>query len=123
MTDLLSDTPRKPSHKSRPRRYPRYRTDFPLKVTVLRDDGYAELQGRCGDLGEGGFGAVLNAELSPGEVISLDFTLPQGEALLEVRAIVRYRKGLVHGFEFLGLSAVQQQKIRSVCCSLQPASD
>ncbi|HXY52343.1 MAG TPA: PilZ domain-containing protein [Terriglobales bacterium] len=123
MTDRLSDAARKPSHKGRQRRYPRYRTDLSLKVTVLRDDGYAELRGRCGDLGEGGFGAVLNAELSPGEVISLDFALPEGDALSEVRAIVRYRKGLVHGFEFLGLTQAQQQKIQRVCRSLQPSTD
>jgi c-di-GMP-binding flagellar brake protein YcgR len=123
MTDLLSDMARKPNHKDRPRRHPRYRADIPVKVTVLGDDGYAELQGRCGDLGEGGFGAVLNAELSAGEVISLEFTLPEGDALSEVRAIVRYRKGLVHGFEFLGLTAAQQQKIQSVCRSLQPSTD
>jgi hypothetical protein len=33
------------------RRHQRYRADFPLKATVLRDKGYLEIQGRCGDIG------------------------------------------------------------------------
>jgi hypothetical protein len=120
MADLQSDPARKPGHKGWRRRYPRYRTDFLLKATVLRDDGYAEFQGRCGDLGEGGFGAVLNAELAPGEVIALDFVLPEGVEPLAVRAIVRYRKGLIHGFEFLGLTPEQQHRIQTICRSLRP---
>ena len=120
MSDIVYETANKPGHKGWRRRFPRYRTDIPLKAIVLRDDGYIELRGRCSDIGEGGLGAVLTDDLMPGEVVSLQIALdPQAESLT-VRAIVRYRKGLVHGFEFLGLSSDQQQALKTLCQNLKP---
>jgi hypothetical protein len=103
------------------RRHERYRTDFPLKATVLREEGYAELQGRCGDIGRGGIGAVFTAECGKGEVISLEFLLPPGTEPLCLRSIVRYRRGFLHGLEFLGLTEEQRQAIDSYCSTLTPS--
>jgi PilZ domain len=103
------------------RRHERYRTDFPLKATVLREEGYAELQGRCGDIGRGGIGAVFTAECVKGEVISLEFLLPPGTEPLCLRSIVRYRRGFLHGLEFLGLTEEQRQAIDSYCSTLTPS--
>ncbi len=103
------------------RRYERYRTDFPLKVKILRDTGYEELQGRCGDIGHGGMGAVFTAECVKGEVISLEFTLPESPTPLVVRSIVRYRKGFLHGLEFLGLTDEQLDTIDRYCSNLTPS--
>ncbi|MGC2198293.1 MAG: PilZ domain-containing protein [Terriglobales bacterium] len=102
------------------RRYQRHRADFPLKATVLREEGYIEIEGRCGDIGHGGMGTVLTTEVDQGEVLSLEFHLPTGTEVLPVRAIVRYRKGFVHGLEFLGLSAEQQAMIDAFCQGLVP---
>jgi len=102
------------------RRFPRHRADFPLKAAAFRDDGYAEIQGRCGDIGHGGMGTVLTAEVAPGEVLSLDFRLPALSQPFAIRAIVRYRKGFVHGLEFLALSPEQQAAIDSFCAGLEP---
>jgi len=120
MSDVLYETTNKPGHKGWRRRYPRYRTDIPLQAVVLRDDGYVELRGRCSDIGEGGLGAVLTDDLLPGEVVSLQFAVPEQGEPLTVRAIVRYRKGLVHGFEFLGLSSDQRQAVKNLCQGLKP---
>jgi hypothetical protein len=103
------------------RRYERYRTDFPIKATVLREQGYAELQGRCGDIGHGGIGAVFNAECVKGEVISLEFSLLPGTEPLAVRSIVRYCRGFLHGLEFLGLTAERRQAIERYCSTLTPS--
>ncbi len=103
------------------RRHERYRTDFPIKATVLRDEGYAELQGRCGDIGHGGIGAVFNAECMKGEVISLEFSLPPATEPLCIRSIVRYRRGFLHGLEFLGLTEEQRHAIESYCSTLTPS--
>ena len=103
------------------RRYERHRTDFPVKVTVLRETGYQELTGRCGDIGRGGMGAVLNAECVKGEVISLEFHLPSAAQPLDVRSIVRYCKGFLHGLEFLGLTDEQRQAIDTFCSELTPS--
>ena len=102
------------------RRHPRYRADFPLNASVLRESGYLQLSGRCGDLGHGGLGAVLNAEVAKDEVLSLEFSLPGVPTPLVVRAIVRNSKGLMHGFEFLGLSPEQQAAIDNFCATLPP---
>jgi PilZ domain len=102
------------------RRFPRHRVDFPLKASALRDEGYAEIQGRCGDIGQGGMGTVLTAEVPQGEVVSLEFRLAASSLPFAIRAIVRYQKGFVHGLEFLGLSSEQQSAINTFCAGLEP---
>lgn len=97
------------------RRYERFRADFPIRVTVLQEGGYADIQGRCSDIGRGGIGAVLAAEVNPGEVVSVEFSLA---SLGSVRSIVRYRRGFLHGMEFLGLSLEQQSVIEQACQTL-----
>ncbi|HMK22777.1 MAG TPA: PilZ domain-containing protein [Terriglobales bacterium] len=103
------------------RRYERHRADFPVKASLLRDSGYVQLAGRCGDLGHGGMGVVLTGEVAKDEVLSVEFDLPTFSATLVVRAIVRYRKGLLHGLEFLGLSSQQQTAVDEYCATLPVA--
>jgi hypothetical protein len=100
------------------RRYERYRTDFLLKATVLREGGYEDLVGRCGDIGRGGMGAVFTAECVKGEVISLEFRLPNAVEVHSVRSIVRYRRGFLHGIEFLGLTDPQRLALDEFCAQL-----
>ena len=100
------------------RRHARYRADLPVKAKVLRAEGYLEIPGRCSDVGHGGMGIVLTEEVSPGEVLSLEFQLPGRTECSLVRAIVRYRKGFVHGVEFIGLSEEQQRTIDAFCAGL-----
>ena len=93
------------------RRFTRHRTDLPLTVTVLRQEGYSRLQGRCHEIAEAGLGGVISTALSAGEVVSLEFSIPNMPAPLILRAVVRHRAGLVHGFEFIGLSPEQRDCI------------
>ena len=114
-------TPSKPASRKLTgwqRRHQRHRADFPVKASLLREGGYQELSGRCGDLGHGGMGAVLTAEIPKDEVLSLEFSLPTFPAPLVVRSIVRYRRGFLHGLEFLGLTEDQQSAIDSYCAGL-----
>jgi hypothetical protein len=121
MSTPLLDKVRRLKQKSWRRRHPRYRADFPLKATALGEDGYAEIQGRCSDIGQGGIGTILNGEVPSGEVVSLELHLPSSLKSLAVRAIVRYQKGFVHGLEFLGLSDEQQLAINTFCTGLEPS--
>ena len=109
----------KQKQKTWRRRFPRHRADFPLKATSLREDGYAEIRGRCGDIGKGGMGTVLTGEVAAGEVVSLEFSLPASSQSFAVRAIVRYRRGFVHGLEFLGLTSDQESEIGAFCANLE----
>jgi c-di-GMP-binding flagellar brake protein YcgR len=103
------------------RRHERYRADFPLKATVLQEGGYREIQGRCSDIAHGGLGTVLTAEVPKGEVVSLEFSLAVNTPPLVVRSIVRFRKGFMHGLEFLGITPEQQAAIDAFCQGLSPS--
>ena len=117
---MTSSSLQKPPIRKRgwQRRYQRHRTDFPVKASVLREAGYQEILGRCGDLGHGGMGAVLTQEIAKDEVLSLEFSLPAFSTVIVVRSIVRYRQGFLHGLEFVGLSRDQQSAIDGYCATL-----
>jgi hypothetical protein len=119
MSSPLLDKLLRLKQKSWRRRHTRHRADFHLRASALGEEGYLEIQGRCSDIGQGGMGTVLTAEVAQGEVLSLVFALPSTAQPLAVRAIVRYRKGFVHGLEFLGLSPEQQTAIAGFCQHLE----
>jgi len=93
------------------RRFPRHRTDLSLTVTVLRQEGYSRLQGRCHEIAEAGLGGAISTALVAGEVVSLEFSIPDMSEPLVLRAVVRHRAGLVYGFEFIALSPEQRERI------------
>ena len=66
-------------------------------------------------MGEDGVGGTLTGELAVGEVVSMELSLPLAAYPLKVRALVRYRIGLRHGFEFLAMSDAQRDVLRRVC--------
>lgn len=104
------------------RRFQRHRSDFPVRAVLLRENGYTEIPGRCGDIARGGLGAVLMEEIPKDEVLSLELSLPECDKPMVVRSIVRYRKGFLHGFEFLGLSPEQQSALDAFCATLPPSA-
>ncbi len=98
-----------------PRRFPRHAVDIRLSVQVFRSGETTSLWGRSSELGEDGVGGTLTGELEPGEVVSMELSLPLAAYPMKVRALVRYRMGLRHGFEFLTLSAQQRDVLHRVC--------
>ncbi len=108
---------------SRPtRRFPRFPVEVPVRISARRQHGSASLRGRTCDLGEGGLGAAVDGELAPGEFVRLRVTFPDCSLTLQPSATVRYRKGSVHGFEFVNLSPLQQAEVRSCCRRLAALS-
>ena len=91
----------------RQRRYPRFRVEFPVSVTVFAVGERQQLAGHCRDLSRGGAGLLIAAEIGMGEVASLEFALPGRPEPWAVRAVLRYRRGYHYGFEFLSLSSEQ----------------
>ena len=108
-------------HKSSTRRFVRYRTELPLIVRVLGEDGYMRVHGRCFEINDSGLGAVVTSEFRPGEMVSLELAIPEVEEVQVVRAVVRHRMGFLHGFEFVGILPEQQAYIRTYCRNLQPS--
>jgi hypothetical protein len=97
------------------RRYPRYQLDIRISVKVFRPEAALELWGRSIELGQDGIGITLTGQLEPGEVATLELTLPASGIPLRLRALVRYRDGLRHGFEFLARDGAQHELILRAC--------
>jgi Gram-negative bacterial TonB protein C-terminal/PilZ domain len=87
---------------------PRYRIAIPVDVTVLRSGIPDRIPGRSFNLGSGGIGAAIAAELFPGESVGVEFHLPYVGLPLQTRALVRHQESLHYGLQFLGLTAEQQ---------------
>jgi PilZ domain len=100
---------------SSPRRFTRYPADIRIEAQVFRPSGTVSAWGRSSEIGEDGIGGTLTAEVEPGEVVSMEITLPMSNTSMKFRALVRYRIGLRHGFEFLALSPEQRAALRQLC--------
>ena len=109
------------THKSSTRRYARYRTEIPVIVKVLAKDGYVRIHGRCFELAEAGLGAVITSELNVGEMVTLEFSIPDAAQTFVIRSVVRHRMGFLHGFEFVGALPEQVETIQKFCRTLEPA--
>ena len=105
----------------RQRRYPRYRTEFPVTLTLLSNEGHQCLDGHCRDLSVAGIGVLIAEELTLGGVVALTFTLPGSAQPWELRAVLRHRRGYHYGFEFLSLSDQQGEALRGYLPSLERA--
>lgn len=97
------------------RKYPRYPLDVRVSVRVFRPEAPLELWGRSIELGQDGIGITLTGQLEPGEVATLELTLPASGIPLKLRGLVRYRDGLRHGFEFLARDGAQHELILRTC--------
>lgn len=109
------------THRSSKRRYARYRTEIPVIVKVLAKDGYVRIHGRCFELAEAGLGAVITSELNVGEMVTLEFSIPDAAQVFVIRSVVRHRMGFLHGFEFIGALSEQIETIQKFCRTLEPA--
>jgi hypothetical protein len=97
------------------RRFPRFPLDIRVSAKVFRAAEAISLWGRSIEFGQDGIGVTLTGELEPGEVATLELTLPASGTPLKLRALVRYRDGLRHGFEFLARDDIQREAIRRTC--------
>jgi hypothetical protein len=97
------------------RRFPRYPLDIRVSARVFRPESQVSLWGRSIEFGQDGIGVTLTGELEAGEVATLELTLPASPLPMKLRALVRYRDGLRHGFEFLARDEIQREAIRRTC--------
>jgi PilZ domain len=100
------------------RRFPRYPLDIRVSVRALRSGDAVSLWGRSNEMGKDGIGVTLTGQLNTGEVVSLELTLPRSSYPIKIRALVRYRDGLRHGFEFLTLTTQQREMVDRACETL-----
>lgn len=89
------------------RRHGRFLIDLRLIVKAK-----TTLHGRTRNLSEGGLGATVAGDIGLGEIVQLQFQLPELEEPLVFRAEVRYRQGFQYGFKFVNPSDNQVEIIR-----------
>lgn len=92
------------------RRLPRHEADNRVTVT-LEDVNERMVRGRCTNVSEAGFGAVLAGEIEPGTRGAAKLTLHGLDEPLTIRAEVRNRHGFTHGFQFLEIEPEQRRTI------------
>lgn len=103
------------------RRFSRYRFDARIQLSVFREGVTTKFWGRTDELSLDGIGATISGELQAGEVVSMEFSLPLPPHTIKLRAVVRYSKGLRHGFEFLVVTEEQRLLLRQMCVALANA--
>ncbi|MFZ0477744.1 MAG: TonB family protein [Terriglobales bacterium] len=102
-----------PALEKLPRRgFPRYPVKVPLDVIALRSGVPQSLPGRCTDLSEGGVGAMVAGDLSPGQQVALELRLPNVALPVRAKAQVRYQGPVRCGFEFVDLAMEEREMIR-----------
>jgi len=101
------------------RRHARYRSEFPVTVTLFSGQTHQRLDGHCRDLSKGGMGVLIAEELTLSEVASLAFCLPGTPQPWDVRAVLRHRRGYHYGFEFLMLPDLQAKSLAAYLVSLE----
>jgi hypothetical protein len=78
----------------------RHQPRFKLEVKIVVNSRTCGLlKGHTVDISESGISAILRIEVSVGEVVELEFTLPFGP--INVYAIVRQRNAFRYGFQFV----------------------
>jgi hypothetical protein len=78
------------------RQSPRRKVEVPLSVTL--ESG--TFRGWTTDVGAGGMGITVAAEMAVGAELSVEFAV-EGGAPIKARGVVRYREGFKYGLEFL----------------------
>jgi hypothetical protein len=112
---MINAAPKKEDAAKRIRRFTRYPLDVRITVSVFRSGERLSLWGRSSEFGQDGIGGTLTGELESGEVVALELEFPMAVPALKIRAIVRYRDGLRHGFEFLTKTSEQTEIIQRIC--------
>lgn len=98
----------------------RHAVRVPFVVQVLRSGVNTSLHGTSVDLSERGIGGNVKAQLTPGEMVKVEFPLPNSATPIQGWAIVRHRRSEFYGFEFLSIDDKSLEIIRSLCAVLPP---
>lgn len=91
------------------RHEPRFKFVVEIKI-ISKSSGI--LKGHTGDISQSGISALLRDELTVGELVELDFTVPLGR--VKIYAIVANRSAFRYGFKFAESKFVEEI-IRPTC--------
>ena len=109
-----------PPHKQHPWTLPRAHSRYLLDLRLVVK-AKATLLGRTKDIAEGGLGATIPGNIAVGEIVELEFQLPETHHPLKLKAEVMYCKGFQYGFRFLHATEQQRELIRRTTHNLHMA--
>jgi CheY-like chemotaxis protein len=99
----------------------RYKVVVPVVVRILRSGVSVHLNGMSTDMSEGGIGVkLLSGELTAGEIINMEFSLPTSPHPMRLYGMVRHRKIDEYGIQFVEISGEHRQAIGDLCDVLVP---
>jgi hypothetical protein len=104
------------------RRFPRHKVDIRVRVTLPKPADPPVTYGRGSELGQGGMGIFVSAELQIGDNLEIELPVLSSTQPLRVKAQVRNREGYKYGLEFIGLSPQEVQQLLQLCQLLDPAT-
>ena len=104
------------------RRSQRFRVNFPIKLFAMMQQRRCVLQGRSHDLSEAGMAIYIPAELQVGQIVQIEFVLPDSTRRLGVTALVRDCSGFRCGVEFIKLTATEEAALATCCDKLAAGS-
>ena len=90
------------------RRHPRYRLEVSIRVYARNA---SVVRGQTVDISESGISAMLRVEVPMGEVVRLEFELPDGP--VEAHAMVRQRSAFRYGLQFVESGTVHAAVART----------
>lgn len=105
-----STEPRTPARRS-----PRHKVSLAVSLFAVTQQRKYALQGRSHDLSAEGMAVYIPAELSRGQMVQVEFVLPDSQLRLGVDGIVRDSKGFRCGLEFHNLSPADQLALARYC--------
>ncbi len=97
------------------RRFLRQTLEAPLMVRSIGSTAVHAHRGHCVDLNPYGTAGLIPGEWRPGQVVTMELTLPGIDRALILTGRVCYREELRCGFEFLAPSSEAVDLLRSVC--------
>ena len=94
---------------------------FSESLVIIRSFSPTDMRrspGICTEISKGGLSAIVTEPLKVEEEVELSFSI-SGDRI-QVKAVVRNQFQFRQGFEFVGLSDENRDKIQAACTSLKP---
>jgi len=109
----MSHSSNPPTTWSRPEQRRLVRVPINVRVRLRYEREGTQQQCRCRshDISEKGMGLMSPYELELGQVVDLEFSLPESTAPLNLRAMVRSKVGFRLGCEFISPTGKQKTEI------------
>jgi c-di-GMP-binding flagellar brake protein YcgR len=96
--------------------------NLPIRLFAVVQKRKCVLQGRSHDLSLEGMAIYIPAELYTGQMVQIEFSLPELQQKLGVHAIVRCSTGFRCGVEFQNLTPLDLESLARSCKKLAAAA-